>query len=233
VERNPTLRSEVLRLAALNPRFGFRRVHLLLSGVNIKAVHRIWKQEGLRLARRRRRRLLREKSILPELFAPNEAWCLDFCHERLENGRCVRILAVLDCFTRENLLLKAAGSFPASEVQRELEWLFLVHGKPGRIVSDNGPEFRAMQLPENIERAFIQPGKPWQNGRVESFFSRLRDEVLNCERFAKGSQLQARLDDFHEYFNAERPHLGLGGMTPRAFKEQRRDQHQEEAILTL
>ena len=86
---------------------------------------------------------------------------MDFACQRLENGRQARILAVLDCFTRECLLLKAAPSFPAIEVQRELEWLFLVHGKPGRIVSDNGPEFRALKLPDGVEAGFIQPGKPW------------------------------------------------------------------------
>ena len=233
VERNPELLAEVLRLAHLHPRFGFRRIHHLLPGVNIKAVHRIWKQEGLRLRTRKRRKIFRTKCTLPQLTAPNQSWCLDFCHERLQNGRCVRILSVLDCFTRENLLLKAAGSFPASEVSRELEWLFLVYGKPERIISDNGPEFRAMKLPTGIERAFIQPGKPWQNGYVESFFSRLRDEVLNCELFQRGSDLQERLNNFNEYYNDERPHLGLGGKTPRAFKQQHQEQQLEEKILTL
>jgi len=158
-ERNPELREKVVALAAANPRYGFRRVHALLPGVNVKAVHRIWKHEGLRIRRRARKRFRVTRSPQPLLSAPNQAWCLDFTHDRLENGRQARILGVLDCFTRENLLLKARPSFPSFQVQEELEWLFLVHGRPERLVSDNGPEFRALQV--SVEQKFIQPGKPW------------------------------------------------------------------------
>lgn len=215
--RNPGLRQKVLDLSAANPRYGFRRVHALLPGVNLKAVHRVWREEGLRLKGRKRRRLKVPRQQAVALSGPGQAWCLDFCHERLENGRAARVLAVLDCFTRECVLLKAAPSFPAFEVQRELEWLFLVHGKPQALVSDNGPEFRALAV--DVERRFIQPGKPWQNGFVESFFGKLRDELLSCELYTCGAELQAALDDFLEHYNDRRPHLGLGGMTPQAFKE--------------
>jgi transposase InsO family protein len=186
--------------------------------VNIKAVHRIWKEEGLRLNRRKRRRFKVAAQPRFELTAPNQAWCLDFCHDRLENGRCFRILAVLDCFTRELLLLKAAVHFPSSAVQRELEWLFLVHGKPQRLVSDNGPEFQALKLPEGTQAAFIQPGSPWQNGHVESFFDKLRDELLNRELFESGAELQAHLDEHLEFYNHLRPHRSLQGLAPASFK---------------
>jgi putative transposase len=128
VERSPGLKDKVLELAKANPRYGFRRIHALLSGVNLKAVHRIWKQEGLALRHRKRRKLVVPKTQGKELTGPNQAWCLDFCHERLENGRSARILGVLDCFTRECLLLKAATSFPTFAVKQELNWLCLVHG---------------------------------------------------------------------------------------------------------
>ena len=216
LERNPDLREKVLELTAANPRYGFRRVHALLEDVNLKAVHRIWRSEGLRVKRKPRKRLRVERTDQPELSAANQAWCLDFAHQQLDNGRYARILGVMDCYTRENLLLKARPSFPAFHVQEELEWLFLVHGKPQRLVSDNGPEFRALQLP--IEQAFIQPGKPWQNGYIESFFGKLRDELLSCELFGCGAELQAALDDFQEHYNTKRPHLGLGGLTPARFK---------------
>lgn len=216
-ERNERLSEQVLGLAAKYPRFGFRRVHAMLDGVNIKAVHRIWKKHGLSQRTRKRRRLKVEKSCLQNVTAPNQAWALDFVHERLSNGRTVRILGVLDCFTRENLLLKASPSFPACEVARELEWLFLVHGHPQRLISDNGPEFRALKT--DVERSFIQPGKPWQNGYIESFFGKLRDELLSCELFDCGSELQTKLSEFQEYYNTERPHLGLSGQTPARFKE--------------
>ena len=231
-QRNPELLEKVLQLAAAHPRYGFRRVHALLEGVNLKAVHRIWKAEGLRVRRKPRKRLKVERQAQAPLTGPNQAWCLGFVHQRLDNGRHARILGVLDCYTRENLLLKARPSFPAHQVQEELEWLFLVHGRPARLVSDNGPEFRALQLP--IEQAFIQPGKPWQNGYIESFFGRLRDELLSCEFFECGAELQTALDEFQDHYNHKRPHLGLGGLTPAGFKKElltQTKEEQQEAIL--
>jgi len=229
-ERNPELAQRVLEIAHKYPRFGFRRVHAMLGGVNIKAVHRIWKKHGLSLKTRKRRRLKVEQRPLILASCPNEVWCLDFAHERLQNGRTVRILGVLDCFTRENLLLKAGASFPSFDVRRELEWLFLVHGRPQMLISDNGPEFRALKT--DVEHSFIQPGKPWQNGYIESFFGKLRDELLSCELFGCGSELQARLDEFQEYYNTERPHLGLAGQTPAGFKEGLFKTTNKEAILS-
>jgi len=201
--------------------------------VNLKAVHRIWKEEGLRLSRRRRRRLKVAASPRQEFTSPNQAWCMDFAAQRLESGRQARVLAVLDCFTRECLLLKCAAHFPSCSVQRELEWLFLVRGKPQAIVSDNGPEFRALTLPAGTEAAFIQPGSPWQNGRIESFFDKLRDELLNRELFFNGSELQAHLDEYLEFHNQFRPHLSLGGLTPAKFKESLSTTIQEPEILKL
>ena len=110
-------------------------------------------------------------------------------------------------------------SRPGFEVQRELAWLFLLHGKPGKIVSDNGPEFRAVQLPEDVEPAFIEPGKPWQNGRVESFFDKLRDELLRGQMDSTGAELQSDLDDFQDHYNTRRPHRGLQGLAPVNFKQ--------------
>ena len=159
------------------------------------------------------------KTESPILARPNQAWCLDFCPERLENVRHARILGVLDCFTRECLLLKASSSFPAFAVEKELEWLCLVLGKPEAIVSDNGPKFRAMTLPTGIAYRFIQPGKPGQNGTIETFFEKLRDELLSCELFIRGSDLQAALETFRDHYNNLRPHLGLGGLTLAKLKE--------------
>ena len=226
IERNPGLREKVFELARANPRYGFRRVHALLTGVNLKAVHRIWKAHGLNLRHRKRRKLVVPKAEGIVLSMPNQAWCLDFCHERLENGRHVRILGVLDCFTRECLLLKAASSFPAYEVAKEIQWLCLVHGKPERVLSDNGPEFRAMKLPEGVSNRFIQPGKPWQNGYIESFFGKLRDELLSMEIFTRGAELQSSLQDFQEHYNNHRPHLGLRGLPPQPSRKVSRQTNQ-------
>jgi putative transposase len=228
--RPDPLREEVVRLSKEHPRYGFRRVHDLLPGVNIKAVRRVWREEGLRLNRRSRRRLNVPRQPKLELSAPNQAWCLDFLHERLENGRAYRVLAVLDCFTRECLLLKAGVHYPGSAVQRDLEWLFLVHGRPSRLISDNGPEFRSLKLPEEVEAGFIQPGCPWQNGRVESFFDKLRDELLNRELYTCGEEVQTALDEHMDYYNHLRPHRSLKGLAPSSFKASLTDTPQREKL---
>jgi putative transposase len=229
-ERNPELVEKVVRLAYKFPRYGFRRVHALLEGVNIKAVHRIWKAHGLKLKRKARRRLKVEPSSPLTLTNANQAWCMDFVHETLGNGRSVRILAVLDCFTRECLCLRARPSFPAFAVKEELDFLFLVHGKPGKIVSDNGPEFRALVLPEGVAPAFICPGKPWMNGYIESFNGKLRDEVLNQHIFTTGKEVQFHLDEFQHHYNHHRPHLSLNGQSPISFKEGLKTKQTEEIL---
>jgi transposase InsO family protein len=228
--RPDSLREDVLRLSKENPCYGYRRVHFLLKGVNLKAVRRVWRHEGLRLNRRSRRRMRVPKMPSLELTAMNQAWCMDFLHERLENGRAYRVLAVLDCFTRECLLLKAEVHYPGSAVQRDLEWLIMVHGQPQRITSDNGPEFRSLKLPEGVESAFIQPGSPWQNGKVESFFDKLRDELLNREVFTCGEEVQTALDEHMDYYNQRRPHRSLKGQTPLAFKASTTNAQQEEKL---
>lgn len=171
VERRLELQAAVLHEAQEHPRYGYRRVHALLKGrglrVNLKAVHRIWRIEGLTLCARKKRKVrATPRSDAPT--APNQVWSMDFAHDRLENGRQVRILGVLDAFTRECLCLKAAPSLSAASVAKELGWLFLVHGRPISIRSDNGPEFRASLLakrlePNPVRQEFIAPGSPWQD----------------------------------------------------------------------
>lgn len=229
-ERNPELVAKVHELAGENPRYGFHRIHDLIPGVNIKAVHRIWLKYGLKLNRKPRKRMRVQKEPEVLLTHPNQAWCMDFVHERLENGRQVRILAILDCFTRECLLLKASPSFPSTEVASELAFLFLVHGKPERLISDNGPEFRALVLPDGITAGFIEPGKPWQNGYVESFNGKLRDEVLNFNVFTSGKEMQVNLDEHLEHYNNHRPHRGINGLTPAAFKAGLTTNNKEEIL---
>lgn len=221
-DRDPGLRARVLELAEQHPRAGFRQIHSKLPGVNLKAVHRIWKEEGLSQKVRKVRRLKVDESPAGRPSAPDQVWSVDFACERLENGRQVRVLAVVDAFTRECLALRARPSFRACDLVRELEWLFLVRGRPAVLRSDNGPEFRSRRLREWLEErgvtsGFIQPGSPWQNGHVESFFGKLRREVLDCELFARGSDLQARLDEHMNYYNQARGHSALGYLTPAQF----------------
>lgn len=146
-ERRPELRKEVLRHARENPRYGFRRIPALVGpGVNLKAVHRIWREEGLAVTTRKRRRIEVEsmKEEPPKSFG--EVWSIDFASEWPENRRQARIVGIVDVATRQNLLLKAQPSIRARHLVRELSWLFLVHGTPSKIRFDNGPVFRSKKL---------------------------------------------------------------------------------------
>ncbi len=148
---------------------------------------------------------------------------MDFASEWLENRRQARIVGIVDVCTRENLLLKTRPSIRASHLVKELSWLFLVHGKPRKIRFDNGPEFRSKKLTnwledQGVEAGFIEPGSPWQNGHIESFFGKLRDELLNMEIFPTGKDLQAHLQGYTDHYNQSRPHSALGGLNPAAFR---------------
>lgn len=237
VERQPELRARIIELAEQNPRYGFRRIHMLVGGgVNLKAVHRIWREEGLCLTTRKRKRIQVDAEPQPEPINFGDVWSVDFASEWLENRRQARIVGLLDVATRENLLLKAQPSIRAHHLVKELSWLFLVHGKPKKIRFDNGPEFRSKKVVKfleesGVEAGFIEPGSPWQNGHIESFFGKLRDELLNMEIFPTGKDLQAHLDDYQGHYNKRRPHTSLGGLTPAIYKEMIKIK-KEEAILT-
>jgi putative transposase len=222
-ERRPELRAQILELARRFPRYGFRRIHALLFGVNLKAVHRIWREEGLSISVRKRHRIQVSRIETEPTTEFGEVWAMDFASQWLENRRLARIVGIVDVCTRENLLLKTQPSIRACHLVKELKWLFLVHGKPKTIRFDNGPEFRSKKLTEflkeqGVEAGFIQPGSPWQNGHIESFFGKLRDELLNMEIFPTGKDLKAHLEDFEDHYNNHRPHSALGGLTPANFR---------------
>lgn len=222
-ERRPELRAQILELALKHPRYGFRRIHALLEGVNLKAVHRIWREEGLSIKVRKRRRIQVERVHQAPPTAFGDVWSIDFASEWLQNRRQARIVGILDVATRENLLLKTQPSIRSSHLVKELSWLFLVHGKPTKIRFDNGPEFRSKKLckflqEQGVEAGFIEPGSPWQNGHIESFFGKLRDELLNMEIFPTGKDLQAHLADYSDHYNHSRPHSALGNLSPAAYR---------------
>jgi putative transposase len=196
---------------------------LLGAGINLKSVHRIWRAEGLSLRIRKRKRIHVEPKpqAIPTKFG--DVWAIDFASEWLDNRRQARIIGIVDVATRENLLLKAQPSIRAHHVVKELKWLFLVHGKPKKIRFDNGPEFRSHKVTKFLdlsgtEAGFIEPGSPWQNGHIESFFGKLRDELLNMEIFPTGKDLQQHLNEYRDHYNQRRPHTALGGLTPATYK---------------
>jgi putative transposase len=191
-DRNAELRSELVKLARQKPRYGYRRLHALLSRrgqeVNVKRVYRLYVEEGLMVRRKKRKRLVRDRAVEPRLTGANQEWAMDFIVDGLATGRMVRILSVVDAYTRECLALEADTSLGSGRVTRVLERAIAERGRPENVRSDNGPEFtsrRMLAWPEvwKVGLIHIQPGCPMQNGQVESFHGRLRDECLNVSWF--------------------------------------------------
>jgi putative transposase len=217
-------------LSTKHPREGSRKAWKALCReglhVNHKKVERLWRQEGLTVPvkrRPRRRGKLLDRPIRP--LYPNHVWAYDFMEDSIVNGRRLRILTVVDEFTRESYETYVAYSIRAVNVIEVLEFLFLVNGAPAYLRSDNGPEFIATAIQDwlqeqNIQTAYIEPGKPWQNGANESFNGRLRDECLNMEVFYCLADARWTIGRYRRYFNEERLHGGIGSIPPSEFRRQ-------------
>ncbi|MEA2086383.1 MAG: IS3 family transposase [Chloroflexota bacterium] len=219
---------KIHELAIRHSRYGYRRITVLLRRegfkVNRKRVHRIWKSEGLGLPQRRpkRRRMGSVGEIINKAEYPNHVWSYDFVEDRTERGGKLRILAIIDEYTRECLAIRIAASIPASAVVGVLEWLFLTRGVPKFLRSDNGPEFVAKAVCRWLKESgcsslFIKPGSPWENGYIESFNDKLRDECLNREIFRNGKEAQTIVEAWREEYNNYRPHSSLDYLTPAEF----------------
>ena len=214
-------------LAARHPRYGYRRLHVLLRReghrVNAKRVRRLCVLHGLKLSRRRRRKRRGIGTGVPcRAQYPGHVWAYDFVHDACQDGRKLKILTVEDEFTRRCLAIEVERRMPASAVCRALLRLFAEHGVPQFVRSDNGPEFIARALVRElagrgVECRHIDPGSPWQNGLNERFNGSLRDECLNLETFAHRDQARAVCRLFMRHYNRERPHSALGYLTPDEF----------------
>jgi putative transposase len=226
-DRNGHLRQRLRELAAQRQRFGYRRLLALLRRegmqVNHKRVHRIYREEGLALRRRRRKRWVRKDGQAPALpTRPNERWSMDFVTDRLATGQTLRILVIVDDYTRECLALEADTSISGARVVRVLEAIMRERGRPGSIVLDNGPEFRGRAMEtwseqRGVPLRFIEPGKPVQNAYAESFNGRLRDECLNANWFLNVADARRKLAGWRTDYNEVRPHSGLGYVAPGEF----------------
>jgi len=226
-DRNAELREELVKLARQKPRYGYRRLHAVLErrgqAVNVKRVYRLYAEEGLAVRRRRRKRLVRERVAEPRLIRANQEWAMDFIVDGLANGRMIRILSVVDAFTRECLALEADTSLGSGRVTRTLDRLIEERGMPENVRSDNGPEFTSRRMlgwaeERKINLVHIQPGRPMQNGHVESFHGRLRDECLNVSWFRTLNDVRRTLDNYRQEYNCERPHSSLAYRTPAEFR---------------
>jgi putative transposase len=226
-DRNAELREELVKLAKQKPRYGYRRLHAVLErrgqAVNVKRIYRLYAEEGLAVRRRRRKRLVRERVGETRLIRANQEWAMDFIVDGLANGRMVRILSVVDAFTRECLALEADTSLGSGRVTRTLDRLIEERGLPENVRSDNGPEFTSRRMlgwaeERKINLVHIQPGRPMQNGHVESFHGRLRDECLNISWFRTLNDVRRTLDNYRQEYNCERPHSSLAYRTPAEFR---------------
>ncbi|MGT2514556.1 IS3 family transposase [Sphingomonas panni] len=221
------LRSRLCELAQQRRRFGYRRLHILLRRdgitINRKKTQRLYREEGLTVRRRKgRRRAVGARAPLPVLALPNQRWSLDFVHDQLVTGRRFRVLNIVDDVTRECLRAVVDTSISGRRVVRELADLIAERGRPKMIVSDNGTELTsnavlAWSADASIEWHYIAPGKPTQNGFVESFNGRMRDELLNETLFFTIGQARSILARWVDDYNTERPHSSLGYATPAAF----------------
>jgi putative transposase len=218
------LRSRLREIALERRRFGYRRLGIMLARegivMNHKKLLRLYREENLRVRRRRgRKRAMGTRAPMTMPQGANQRWSLDFVSDTLSCGRRIRILAVVDDFTRENLALVVDTSLSGGRVARELDAIIAQRGPPLMIVSDNGTELTSLAIlrwaqDRRIEWHYIAPGKPQQNGYVESFNGRLRDECLNETLFASLSHARSVLQVWRDDYNHVRPHSGIGGLTP-------------------
>ena len=225
------LREKITSIAYEKRRYGYRRIHVLLRReglkINHKKLFRIYKQLGLKVLKRGgRKRAIGTRVVTMVLTKANQEWSLDFVHDVLANGRRIRMLTVVDDFTRESIKIAVDTSLNGRRVCEELGEVIEARGKPDRILSDNGTEFTSMALlkwcqEQGIRWDYIQPGKPYQNGCIESFNGKLRDECLNENIFVNLQEAKRLVESWREEYNERRPHSSLNGKTPReAAKEE-------------
>lgn len=227
IDPQEELRTRIRELAAQRPRWGYRQIHTLLQRegwlVNRKRVQRLYREEGLAVRRKgKRRRSQAPRPIREPLGRPNERWSMDFVSDSLSNGRRFRCLTIMDEFSRECLAIHVAYSIPAVRVVEVLERLRQERGLPEIIMTDNGSEFTsrafgAWAYSRDIRIDYIQPGKPVQNCFIESFNGTFRDECLNLHWFLSLDDAKQEIETWRVDYNEARPHSSLGRLTPAEF----------------
>ena len=221
------LTQELREHAATRPRFGYRRLHVLLRRtgwhVNHKRVYRLYRAEGLAVRRKKRRRLAAGlRVVLPTPSAANQRWSMDFVSDQLSTGRRFRTLNIVDDCTRECVAIELDTSLGGGRVVRVLQRLLETRGRPAVIVCDNGPEFAGRALDQwahqvGVRIQFIRPGKPVENAFVESFNGKFRDECLNEHWFSDLADARQIVEDWRRDYNEVRPHSSLDNITPKEY----------------
>lgn len=219
----------IRQLAMKHPGFGYRRIWAMLrregTMINLKKVYRLWKSEKLSLPKRRphKKRAKPTIGIMPKAEYANQVWTYDFVFDQSLSGRSLKMLTLIDEYTRECLAVEVGVSMTSEKVRSILQRVCVEKGFPEMMRSDNGSEFIAQAvnnwLSENgIKPLFIEPGKPWQNGKCESFNGKLRDECLSREWFSSVKEAQVVIEKWRKFYNEERPHSSLEYLTPSEFK---------------
>jgi putative transposase len=226
-ERDVGLRARLKELAAKRMRFGYRRLTAMLlregMAANHKRVYRLYREEGLAMRIRQRRRIRWTGVIVkPAAAKPNERWSMDFVSDCVSTGKVIRMLTVVDDYTRECPAIEVDTALGGLRVRRVLDRIASERGLPEAIVVDNGPEFRGRALAawseeRGVRLQFIQPGKPVQNAYAESFNGRLRDECLNANWFTSLSDARRKIESWRQDYNQQRPHSSLNYLPPVEF----------------
>lgn len=222
------MRKEIMELSEKHPRYGYRRITALLRRegfeINVKRGARIRREEGLKVSKRQRRmrRLGLSTAMRQRAERARQVWSWDFVEDQTENGTRFRILTLLDEHTRQSLAVHAAWSIRAIDVIGVVEAAIARYGVPDHVRSDNGPEFIAYAIQDwlaeaGIKTIYIRPGSPWENGHIESFHDKLRDECLNRELFGSLAEARIILESWRVEYNDRRPHSALGYLTPGEF----------------
>jgi putative transposase len=228
--KDVSLSQRMIALSHENPRYGYRRVWALLRRegwvVNKKRVQRLWREADLKVPakERKRRRMGNSENGCTRRHAEyiNHVWTYDFAMDTTQDGRRLKVMPIVDEYSRECLALEVARSITAEDVLNTLARLFMQRGEPDYIRSDNGPEFIAKALKKwlaasGVKTLYIEPGAPWENAYSETFISRLRDELLNREVFANLKEAKVLAEDYRDHYNRKRPHGALGYLTPVEF----------------
>jgi putative transposase len=233
-ERDAPAVAAMRTLSTQYPRYGYRKIRIFLTRqghpMSAERTYRLWRQAGLQVPKRRPRR--RVATGRPRPLAPtavNHVWAYDFVFDTCADNRALKCLTIVDEFTRECLAIDVGGSIRSGRVIEVLGQLVSVHGAPQYLRSDNGPEFVATAVlrwlqTAAIDTAFIDPGKPWQNGTDESFNGKFRDECLNLEWFRNRLDAKVGIERWRRHYNEERPHMSLGDLTPAEFKNKIKSQ---------
>ena len=239
---DPVLRKRIVELAELRKRFGQFRIYLMLRRegwtANHKRVARIYREEQLQVRRKRRKKMFSGvRKALPAPSVANERWSMDFVMDWTSGGRRIRVLTIVDDYTRECLAVEVDTSLGGTRVVRVLERLAEFRGKPKGITVDNGPEFAGRALDawayrNKVQLDFIRPGKPVENCYIESFNGKFRDECLNVNEFGSLREAQAIIEVWKEDYNERRPHTSLGQMTPAEFARSKEERQLNPEKLT-